>query len=213
MLERTFTTDNLSKLPTYSIVARRMRETQKYTRKDAAILLGLNYKMLEAIENGRRELSNSELLNMGGKYGFNSKDIESIISGKVVQRTNRKDSNATQKICNISRRSYKKIIKKENEVLKTLRLIKGYSQYKAGALCGYPKATIGHIENGRIELSEDRIRHIVKNYGFKFDVFQSHMGKNTLYHQILDDCNSILKDLSEEKLQAIHGILMSFKNS
>ncbi len=87
---------------------------------------------------------------------------------------------------NSDRRSYQKIVTKECKVLRSLRRIKKISQDQASAMCGYSRPTIGHIENGRIELSEERLRHIVKSYGYKYSDFEGSMAKAELRDTIVD---------------------------
>jgi transcriptional regulator with XRE-family HTH domain len=110
---------------------------------------------------------------------------------------------------NAHRRSYKKVIIKEVQVLKTLRKMKGISQDQASALCGYSRPSIGHIENGRIELDQDRITHIVVSYGFEMSEFQRLMSEEVLRDEILERCLSKMIRLSEEKLKVIQSLLMT----
>ena len=95
-------------------------------------------------------------------------------------------------------------------MLKLLRTLKNLSQYKASSVCGYHRKAIGHIENGRVELREARIAHIVKAYGFKMADFDCHMKSDILVTEIQDECISIIKGLCEKNLKAVHPLLLNF---
>jgi transcriptional regulator with XRE-family HTH domain len=111
---------------------------------------------------------------------------------------------------NALRRSFKKVITKEVQVLKTLRKIKGISQDKASSLCGYSRPSIGHIVNGRIELDQDRIAHIVLSYGHEMREIERLMGEEVLRDEILERCHSKLMVVSEDKLKLIQALLQTF---
>ena len=108
------------------------------------------------------------------------------------------------------RRFHTKIITKEVRVLQVLRILKNLSQRKASSICGYHKKAIGVIENGRVELSETRIVHIVKSYGFTMEDFERHMKSEVLITEIQDECISIIKGLCEKNLKAVHPLLLNF---
>lgn len=84
------------------------------------------------------------------------------------------------------------------------------TQDKASALCGYSRPTIGHIENGRMEIPTERIRHILTCYGFSLEEFRTFMNEEILREDVLKDCGERLELLSEEKLKIIHSMLKSF---
>ena len=109
------------------------------------------------------------------------------------------------------RRSYKKIVSEDVRVLAALRKLRGLSQYNAGRICGYSKCTMGHIENGRINLSEDRIAHIVKSYGFTMKDFNQYKNGGHLITDLQEDCIEIIKKIDITKLNAVYAILKSFQ--
>ena len=88
---------------------------------------------------------------------------------KILARDKNSRRKTTKTVLgNSDRRSYQKKITKECRILRSMRRMRKFSQDKASKICGYSRATIGHIENGRIELSEARIRFIVESYGYAF---------------------------------------------
>ena len=81
------------------------------------------------------------------------------------------------------------------------------SQDRASRLCGYSRPSIGHIENGRIEIPIDRIKHIVNCYGYSFAKFEELMNEEILRDEIIRDCYKKLVELSESKLKLILSVL------
>lgn len=91
-------------------------------------------------------------------------------------------------ITNGDRRSYKRVITKKVRVLKILRFMKKLSQNQASSICGYSRPSIGHIENGRIELDISRIEHIVISYGHSMTEFHRLMKEEVLRDEVLGEC-------------------------
>ena len=152
---------------TDSITLRKLREIRGLSRKDAGVLLNIGYKSVERFENGRGNLNRTRIETIVGVYGLTYGDFLLCREGKGERIQNR-FCHKKEKVIDNNRscRSYKKVITKEVQVLQTLRKLKGLSQYKASFVCGYNRTSIGHVENGRVELSEARIAHIIKAYGF-----------------------------------------------
>lgn len=99
------------------------------------------------------------------------------------------------------------------QVLKTLRKMKGISQDQASSLCVYSRPSIGHIENGRIELDQNRITHIVSCYGFEMSEFMRLIGEEVLRDEVLDKCLSKMIRLSEEKFKVIQSLLITMRRN
>jgi transcriptional regulator with XRE-family HTH domain len=114
---------------------------------------------------------------------------------------------------NTDRRHYQKIITKEVRVLKNFRKMRNLSQDEASSLCGYSRATIGHIENGRIELNKERIGHISMCYGFTYSDFEKHFGITNLREESIEYCSRNLKSLSDEKLNLIRTMIDSLSGN
>ena len=198
---------------TDAITLRKLREIKGLSRKDAAVLLGLGHKSVERFENGRTLLGRTRIDNILRAYGLTHGDFLSCREGKSEQ-IEKRFCHKKEKVIenNKTRRSYKKIITKEVKVLKVLRKLKNLSQYKASFLCGYHKGAIGHIENGRVELFQPRIQHIVKSYGFTMRDFESQMKSEAFVTDIQDECIAIIKGLCEKNLKAVHALLLNFKS-
>ena len=95
-------------------------------------------------------------------------------------------------------------------ILTHLRKRKKLTQDKASALCGYSRPTIGHIENGRMEIPLERIKHILSCYELSLEEFQKLMKEEILREDVLSECHEKLFYLSEEKLKITHSMLKSF---
>jgi len=190
---------------------RKLREFRGINRKEAGILLCISSKTIEKFENGRTNLLEDKINKVIFTYGFSRSEFESVLNGKSDE-VQSKFATKVKIIENKTlRRSYKKVITKEVLALKELRNLKGYSQYKASFLCGYSKPTVGHIEQGRIELPKKRICHIVDSYGYTMDDFNHHLNSEKFVTEIQSECMQIIKSIDESKLGAVHNLLQNFK--
>lgn len=179
------------------------REKLGITRYQLAESLGVTYKTVEKIENGRMPLlpeRKEEILKLLGLDQKRFKRIKK--SGVVILKTKER-----LVVCNSQRRSYSRLITKEVRVLKILRQMKKLPQDRASALCKYSRPTIGHIENGRIEIPVSRIRQIVTSYGFEFRKFEELMNEEVLRDEIIEACYEKLLKLPEEKLKLVQSVL------
>jgi len=179
------------------------REQLGVTRYELARALGISYKAIEKIENGRMPLSQDrkeEILKFLGINEYRLKRIKKC--GVIIPKISRKTV-----FENSQRRSYKRIVTKEVRVLKILRNMNNISQDRASRLCGYSRPSIGHIENGRIEIPIDRIKHIVNCYGCSFAKFEELMKEEILRDEIIKMCTQKIITLSEEKLKMVQSLL------
>ena len=196
-----------------AVTLRKLREIKGLSRKEAAVLLGINFKSVERFENGRATIDRSRIDKTVLAYGLTYEDFLLCREGKSEQIEKRfghkKEKPADYKK---GRRFYTKVVTKEVKILRLLRKQTNLSQRKASAACSYHEAAIGCIENGRVELRKDRIAHIVKSYGFTMEDFESHMKSEVLVTDIQDECISIIKGLCEKNLKAVHPLLLNFKS-
>ena len=195
-----------------AITLRKSRELKGLNRKEAGALLGVSFKAIEKFENGRTTLNRTRIDNIISAYGLSYDDFCLCRDGKMEQLKSKYGQKEPKIIESKSlRRSYKKIITKEVIVLKALRNLRSLSQAKASFLCGYHRTAIGCIENGRVELSRKRIRHIVESYGFAMGDFEYHMKSKKLITDIQSECIAIIRALPEEKLNVVYPLLTTFK--
>jgi transcriptional regulator with XRE-family HTH domain len=185
---------------------RRAREHLKVTRDELARRLELSPKSVEKYENGRAVLDEEKVFRILSVLGIGMNEFLRAKKGRPLYPPKKREKLVVE---NSHRRSYQKLITKEVKVLRTLRNLRGFSQDQASSVCGYSRPSIGHIENGRIELNKERINHIVSNYGFALSEYERMMNEDVLRDEILEKCFEKMKLLSEEKLRIIQSLLMT----
>lgn len=193
------------------LALRELRLEKGWSLAQAAGFLGIKSKGMGHIENGRVGLTDERVRQILEKWGLTYFDfirVKKTVKDGIRNKPRRIFVRTV--LTNKDRRSYQKIITKEVRVLKVLRQMKKLSQAKASSLCGYSRPTIGHIENGRIELDQNRIEHIVSSYGVEWSEFMRFMSEEVLRDEVLDTCLSKMRGLSENKFNLIQGILQTF---
>ena len=105
------------------------------------------------------------------------------------------------------RRYLLKLITKEARVLRVLRKRKRISQDQASLMCGYGRCVMGNLENGRINLTEKRISHILKCLGFSKSDFEELLNAEFLRDEILDECAGYLENLEDTKLESAQTVI------
>lgn len=83
------------------------------------------------------------------------------------------------------------------------------SQDQASYVCGHSRPTMGHIENGRISLTPERIVFIVHSYGFKMDDYRKYLNAEVMRDEVIKQCKNKILDLADDKLALIKGIIDS----
>ncbi len=182
---------------------RRARELKNVSRQDLAVRMEVSSGVIEKLENGWLKLTPERRSQILDALEISEHDFHLIKKGKKLGLAGRK----RRIVKNQERRSYQRNITKECRVLKILRTQKKISQDIASNLCGYSRPTIGHIENGRIELTPGRVRHIVTSYEYSMREFNDQLNVSQLRDEVMEECISILESVSTEKLQSIHMML------
>jgi transcriptional regulator with XRE-family HTH domain len=185
---------------------RRAREQLKVTKVELARRLKVSVKTIDRLENAEAPLDEAKINEVLSALGISSEEFLKAKKGRSLKSKKRLKV-VTE---NSQRRSYKKVMTKEVQVLKTLRKMKGISQDQASSICRYSRPSIGHIENGRIELDQDRIRHIVSSYGMEMSEFNRLMGEEVLRDEVLESCLLKMRNLSEDKLKLIQALIQTF---
>lgn len=186
---------------------RRTRELRKLSRKELASRLDISVSAVEKFERGVDILSEERINRILGAMEITAQQFQKVKRGKALNtRADRKKI----VLNNSDRRSYQKIVTKECKVLRSMRRIKKISQDQASAMCGYSRATIGHIENGRIELNKERIRHIVKSYGHNYSDYEKALECEELRDEVIDSCLEKIHQLDDSKLELVKNLLRSF---
>lgn len=210
MIENTTSQSFISE---YAVLIKKMRLIRKLRRKQAAHFLPFDHKNIERLENGRGNISIEQFKLFQSTYGFSEEDIELLRSGKykAIEKAHEPKKKITTQNRKDRRFCHRKITR-ECKVLKEMRLIKGVDQYTASRDCQYGRNTIGFIENGRVTLTEKKIRHIVETYGLTMELFQQLLKQPLLRHELIEQCQEILSKLDENKLRVIFPMLQSMAN-
>ncbi len=182
---------------------RRSREQLKVTRIELARRLNLSPKAIEKYESGRAIIDKEKLRSILKALDLEHEDFEKIRRGKGCGLKKKKKTVFT----NQERRSYRRNITKEVKVLRILRQMKNLSQDQASSVCGYSRPSIGHIENGRIELDQDRIRNVVECYGHPISAFERLMKEELIRDEVYKNILEKMKNLSEEKLKLVNSLV------
>lgn len=185
---------------------KRARVELALSRRDLAQRLGVSAKAIEKYENGRDLLSEKRVTKIIEALEITHHQFLKIKRGKNFLPPKKREKKVLN---NLDRRSYQKNITKECEVLRSMRKMKGISQDDASKLCGYSRASIGHIENGRIEISKSRIMHILACYGFDYSEFEENMKRDTQRDKIISKCSKILSCLNNTQLDMIEQLLLN----
>jgi transcriptional regulator with XRE-family HTH domain len=189
---------------------RELRLSRNLSLEEAAIPLGIKSKGLGHFENGRVKLTKEKIERIIVSLGFHYHDFLRVKKKIKDDKRNRVDRPTIKKVLtNSDRRSYQRIITKEVKALKALRVLRKISQDEASSRCGYSRPTIGHIENGRIAVDQERILHIVKCFGYKIEDFEKYFKAELMRHEIIEQCKNKILDLPDEKLSLIKGIIDS----
>ncbi|MEM9103773.1 MAG: helix-turn-helix transcriptional regulator [Pseudomonadota bacterium] len=213
MTQRMFPSNIKSIITSDSIAFKKIREEfLKIDRHVAAVMLNCSYKTIERYENGRGNFTQKRISKWLLDYGVSQSDYTQILEGKINEVKTRYAMKSQPKVLenNSMRRSYQRFIDKRVLTLICLRKLKaGFTQYQASEACGYVKCTIGHIENGRIELDDKRIAHIVKSYGYTMDDYTKHLKSEKLITDLIEDCLMLIKAMPEDKILIVHPMLKS----
>ncbi len=194
-----------------ALAIKKLREIKGLNRKAASVLLEIGHKSIERIENCRAPLNEERIVKYVSRYGFTMDDFNLCLNGHVTQVRDKYSPEKPKVIeNNILRRSYKRIVTKEVKTLQVLRRLKRLTQHKASVYCGYHRSAIGHIENGRIELTPKKVKHIVESFGYTMADFEYHFKSDQFITDIQENCINIIRALSEEKLKAVYPLLQTF---
>ena len=88
----------------------------------------------------------------------------------------------------------------------------GLTQPQAGAKCGgLHRSCIDHLENGRVEVTQEKIKLLVRSYGFNMRIYEELLEAPMLRDEILEECLKILTVLDNDKLRAVKALLDNFR--
>ena len=198
----------------YAILIKKMRLLKRLTRQQAAELhFGFGFKTIEKLENGRGMISLEKFKEFQEKYNFSDNDVEAIRTGKIQVSS---DANSIRKKITTEKRKDRRFchrqITRECKVLKEMRTQKGLDQYSASKLCRFDKSAIGFIENGRVALTDKRLKHIVEAYEFTMEYFFQLLRLPLLRHEMVEEGQALVATMNDDKLRIVIPMLQSMAN-
>jgi transcriptional regulator with XRE-family HTH domain len=111
----------------------------------------------------------------------------------------------------MGKRFQQKIITREVKIIRSIRKKKKLSVQKAAELVGTNKSTLTALENGRIDLSAEWIRKILKGHGVSEFAFKQMIeAKDMIREEIVLEIDEMLLKLSYDRLMVIRQMLVSF---
>lgn len=167
---------------------KKTRLHRKVSRKELASRLNVSVSAIEKYERGMDYLSTGRVNRILNALNSTEVELLKLKRGRSLSKYI-KMKNVKKKE---DRRSYQKIITKECKVLRSIRRSLGLSQDKVSKLCGYSRSTIGHIENGRIELTKNRLLKILNCYGLNVVKFHEIYNQDIIFDEIVDECIELL---------------------
>lgn len=109
------------------------------------------------------------------------------------------------------KRSQQRRITRTSKILRFMRVSKRISMREAGRRCNLSDSAINHYEHGRMDVPEQRLRHLVEAYGYSMDDFRAFSeGKEIPVLSIKDECVGLLELIDEAKLKTVHAVLTGF---
>ncbi|MGE3758178.1 MAG: helix-turn-helix domain-containing protein [Pseudobdellovibrionaceae bacterium] len=105
------------------------------------------------------------------------------------------------------KRSQQKLITRDAQILRHLRLSKKLSLNKAGRSVGISGSAIAHIEQGRMDISSARLETLVKAYGYTLNDYMEFADGRELPRNLRDECLLLLKKCDESKIKVLHPVI------
>ena len=111
------------------------------------------------------------------------------------------------------RTKYKQITP-EGQLLKKLRIQRGLSMSEAAELAGKSIAWISHVENGRMNVTEDHLKILIPAYGQPARSFQTYLtGKAFLDSPSRKECLDTIHNLPDQHIEALLPLVQTLKTS
>lgn len=202
----------LSRLQPEVLVLRRMRIFRGISRDDAGKAINRSGKRMEQFENGRRPLSLEQRKLLVRRYRYTWEEYLRLMGNpNELPELPSRSTFKSEAVPRIEGRKYQKEITKAARVLKILRNMEGWTQPQAAAKCGWSRSCIEHLENGRVECTEEKIEHVLQSYGCKHSLFDELIEADILRDEVIAECTAILKQLDNDKLRGVKALLVNFR--
>jgi predicted transcriptional regulator len=109
------------------------------------------------------------------------------------------------------KRSYQKQITLQSKILRYMRISRSMSLRAAATALRLSNSAICQYEQGRMDVSSERVLELVRLYGYSDTEFHEFMaGKPIPILSIKDECVQLLDRIDETKLRTVHAVLLGF---
>ena len=108
------------------------------------------------------------------------------------------------------KRSQEKRITDEARILRHMRYAKKISLNQAGRLVKISGSAIAHIEQGRMDVSRERIRTLVDAYGYTMTDYLEFLEGKELPINHRDECIRMLREIDDIRLKTVYAVLNGF---
>ncbi len=177
------------------------------SRREAALKCSCSVRAFEQLENGRCNYSEDRVRRLIGGMGMSVADFENLQRSPAKVLAQIDAYNLERTMARKPRRNLYKVVTKEVRVIRILRKRKGISQYQASSLCGYRRCTFGLFEAGRTDLTKERIVHILRCLGYKWEDFERLMKAPLLADEIIAEIVSRLDRLDDQALLSAASVV------
>jgi transcriptional regulator with XRE-family HTH domain len=184
------------------------RILKNLSRNEAATKTGWSTRAIEQMENGRCNFTEERLQKVLTAYGYSDEQFKQIQkSPKLALAKSYEQGRTDRTVSRKPRRNHYKIVTKVVRAIRILRRRKGLSQYAASRLCGYVPASFGHLEVGRINITDEKINHILTCLGYLRADFDKLMSCEILPDELVEEAVSILQRLDQVALESALTVL------
>jgi len=104
-------------------------------------------------------------------------------------------------------RSQQKRITHQAKIVRHMRKTRGLSLNKAGRLVKISGSAISHMEQGRMDISRERLKSLVLAYGYSMQDFLEFVDGRAVPISYRDECIAIVRQLDDARLVAVHAML------
>jgi transcriptional regulator with XRE-family HTH domain len=106
-------------------------------------------------------------------------------------------------------RSAEKRITREAQVLRFMRNSRKLSLNQSGRKMKITGSAIAHMEQGRMDISRERIAAMINAYGYTFEEYLEYFDGKELPLNYRAECAILLNNLTDDQVRIVHGLMDS----
>lgn len=106
-------------------------------------------------------------------------------------------------------RSRGKRITREAQVLRFMRSSRNLSLKQSGRKMNITGSAIAHMEQGRMDISRERIAAMINAYCYTFEEYLEYFDGKELPINFRDECAILLRNLSNDQIRVVHALMNS----